>query len=85
MTINFSIRVVDNDSDPVSGVTVTVSENVLLGHANESETTDGDGWVSFCWETILENFYDVTVYVGGTEVGRYTFYDGDSTSFVYPN
>jgi len=82
--VNFSIRIVGDDGDPVSGVKVTVSENVLLGHASESEYTDRDGWVSFGWNTIMENFYDVSVYVEGTKVGRYTFRDGDSTSFVYP-
>ncbi|GEM_PF-5246060 len=43
MTINFSIRIVDNDGNPVSRATVTVSENVILGHLDGSKNTDSDG------------------------------------------
>lgn len=87
---NFSIRVVDEDSDPLSGIEVTVfygaSGGGLLPGGSETRYTDSDGWAEFeifigTWGSLIEK-----VYVGNELVDTsLTPDDGDTYSYTVSN
>lgn len=72
----FSIRVVDEDGDPLSSVSVAVSYGSLGGVG--TEYTDDDGWTE--WETL--DHVSFTVYIDSNEEGTYGFEDVDTRSFT---
>lgn len=82
MNISFSIRIIDKYGNPLVYEDVIASENTLL-FKEESKDTNSDGWVKFNWETAFENYYDISVFVRRKNIGRHSFSDGDSASFVY--
>jgi hypothetical protein len=83
----FSIRVVDEDGDPVRGAKVTVfygaSVGGLLPGGSETRHTGSDGWAEFeryvgTWGSLIER-----VYVNGELVGTsLTPDDGDTYSYT---
>lgn len=42
-TINFSIRVVDEDGNPLEGISVWVADKAFFSSGNITEYTDEDG------------------------------------------
>lgn len=82
----FSIRVVDDDGDPVSGIEVTCSYGVVSGL--HTERTDEDGWATF---PIVENAFGFGntpvshVFIDHEEVhGELNPDDGETYSFTKP-
>lgn len=70
----FSIRVVNDDQEGVSGIRVTLEFTDLVRGVSNEVYTDNDGYAEF-------NGYDdgeVIVYVDGSNVGRYQYEDGGS-------
>jgi hypothetical protein len=84
---SFSIRVVDEDGDPVNGARISVvygaSAGGLLPGGVETRHTDSDGWAEFdiytgTWGSLIEE-----VYVDGELVdSSLTPEDGDTYSFT---
>lgn len=72
----FSIRVVDEDGRPRSGVTIMVAYGSFGGVG--TEYTDDDGWTQ--WE--LLDHYSFKVYIEDNEGVDCTFEDGDTCSFT---
>lgn len=83
---SFSIRIVDEDGDGVSGIEVSCHYS---GMTHESDYTDDDGWANF---TLYKNVffsgypYLENVYVDGEDVLPETVQpeDGETYSFVRP-
>jgi len=63
-TLTFSIRVVDDEGDPVSNEDVYVVMSGILGGPSQTGNTDEDGWAEF--EFIAKRFYGVA-HVRGEE------------------
>lgn len=80
MDISFSIRVVDEDGNPVEGARVFVAYE----WTHDEDYTDDDGWVEFEKETMLSPTVSATIYVNGEEVGQVQIEDGDTFSFTLP-
>lgn len=62
---NFSIRIVDTDSDPIAGAKVAIMHFGLMG-GYEDQYTDDEGWVTFERHSHTPNITDV--YVNGESV-----------------
>ena len=77
MSMNFSVRVVDSDGEPRSGVEVYADFGILSGGL--SEYTDNDGWAEF--ET-GGDYVSVKIYVDGESQGDHGLEDGDTFSFT---
>lgn len=82
--VSFSIRIVDEDGDPLEGISVSASEKGLFGASTPTEYTNEDGWVEFSIESVVDDWFCLDVSIGiGTVIEDYTFYDGDTASFNY--
>jgi hypothetical protein len=73
---HFSVRVVDDDGDPVVDVGVMIDYGILNG--TDEKRTDSDGWVEF------HNHGDEpgTIWVHGHEMGDHSLADGKTYSFT---
>lgn len=85
MSYSFSVKIVDEDGEPKSGVEVSVSYMGILS-GFEDKYTDEDGWVTFHKGDNVLGGRDVGVdklYVNG-ELVKDDFYpeDGDTMSFT---
>jgi len=78
MDINFSIRVVDEDGEGISGASVAVHYDWTHDHGY----TDEGGWVEFEKDVMMGDGVSVTVYVDGEEEGKVWAEDGDTFSFT---
>lgn len=83
----FSIRVVDENGDGVSGVKVSYQCGHMSGVG--SEYTDDDGWAAFpiITETLGSGVIPIhKIWVDGEEVSDEVMYpsDGDTWSFTRP-
>jgi|GEM_PF-3575267 len=76
--MEFSIRVVDEDGDPVSDKKITIDYGLFNGQ--ESEFTNNDGWAEF---SPSNRYVTCTVYIGGESYGELPIEDGETYSFVY--
>lgn len=65
--ISFSIRVVNDEGDPVEGVKVTVSFDGIF-HGVGEDFTDDDGWAQF-ESSSMHHVATGKVYLGDEEVG----------------
>jgi hypothetical protein len=74
----FSIRVVNENGDPMEGITVLVSFGIWNGHSEEF--TDNDGWVEF--DNLNDDLTHGEIYVNGNKQGDYSTGSGDSYSFT---
>lgn len=81
-TINFSIRVVDEDGNPLEGISVWVADKAFFSSGNITEYTDEDGWTEFSFYNYLDSYIDAKVCVDNNEMMDYFFNDGDTTSFT---
>lgn len=80
MSWSASIRIVDSDGDPRSGVEVTL---FFSGFTHLSEYTDDSGWAEFEIDADVHSNQVVTsIHAGGEEVGGSMMIDdGDTLSF----
>jgi uncharacterized GH25 family protein len=78
MDISFSIRVVDEDGNPVENARVTV----IYSFTQQEDYTDEDGWVEFQRDTMFQTAISATIYVDGEEVGQELIEDGDTFSYT---
>ncbi|MBI1729324.1 hypothetical protein HYR53_01715 [Candidatus Acetothermia bacterium] len=76
--INFSIRVVDEDGEGVSGKRVTVHYDLTI----DEDYTNDDGWVEFGKDNMLEPSAKAAVYIDSDNVGDINAYNGDTFSFA---
>jgi hypothetical protein len=74
--MTFSVRVVDSDGDPRSGVRVYVNYGLMNGGA--TEYTDDDGWAVF---EPSGDYSSAEIYVDGDCMGDYGIEDGETFSF----
>lgn len=76
-----SIRVVDDDGDPVRGATVGIDFGLWTGVG--SEYTDDNGWAEFEYEPIDKEYLIAKkIWVNGEEVDSdETLYSGDTRSY----
>lgn len=79
--ITISIRVIDSGSNPRSNIEVHVTDYANIGGSSYSEYTDSDGWASFTFFCVSSSL-KVEVYVDGNDMGKHTFYDGDTASYT---
>jgi hypothetical protein len=72
---DFSVRVMDDDGDPIEDVGVMIDYGIL--HGNDEKRTDSDGWVEF------HNHGDIpgTIWVHGHNMGDHSLADGKTYSF----
>lgn len=77
--ITYSIRVVDEDGDPVEGIEVAVH----YAWTHSKERTDEDGWAQFEVD-VTGNGIRATVYVDGENMGEPWLEDGDTLSYTRP-
>lgn len=82
MDISFSIRVVNEDGEPVQGAMVSVIYDVT----NQDDYTDEDGWVEFERPKPALGGSGIrgTIYINGEEVGSPWIADGDTFSYTLP-
>jgi hypothetical protein len=73
--VQFSIRIVDEDGEPRSGVKVTIH----WAWTWSAEYTDDDGWAEF---DVDGSPATGTVYAGGDELGEIAAEDGETFSFT---
>lgn len=79
MSIDFGIRVVNEDGDGVEGARVFVS----YPFAHDEEYTDEDGWVQFSRDTTLHGGVRADIFVNGEKVGEQVWIeDGCTFSFT---
>ena len=82
-TVNFSVRIIDEEGSPKNGVVVYVTYSYIT----ESETTDDDGWAYFskvCFSKSMSGGVGAKeIGVGDTVLKENAFLeDGDSFSFT---
>lgn len=85
MSWSASIRVVDDEGDPVSDVKVTIIFSLMSGY--DTKYTDSDGWAEFEYKSIDsgKSMSVKTIYVNGEEVGGgFRLENGDTKSFNLP-
>ena len=82
MAWSASIRVVDEDGDPVHGARVTIDHGWLTGI--DSKYTDVEGWAEFSYESIEKSeLWVTTIWIEGDEVaGGFYMSDGDTRSYT---
>ena len=72
MPIQFSVYVVDNEGDPVTGKKVTVHWSIWRGYLKEFTDNTGHAWFDS-----PGNAGNGTIYVNGENQGEYRIEDGD--------
>jgi hypothetical protein len=77
MSTSFSVRVVNDDGDPVEGIDVAASFGVLHGML-EASTSD-DGWAEF---EASGDYVSVKLFVDGSSVGEHGLSEGDTFTFT---
>jgi len=77
MSMSFSVRVVDQDGDPMSGIKVTADFGLL--HGQSSDYTDDGGWAMI---EASGDYVTCTIYVKGENQGEHPISDGDTFSFT---
>lgn len=80
MDITFSVRVVDDDGQPVEGAKVAVHYPWTHDHGYTNE----DGWIEFEKNIMTANGVRTTIYVNGEEVDTPWVEDRDTFSFTRP-
>ena len=80
-TIAFSIKVVNTEGNPQSGIEVSVFDQSFMPVGTQTEYTDSDGWAQFEFQMITTSFFG-EVYVNGDRAGSRKFRDGDSASYT---
>ena len=73
----FSIRVVDQNGEPMRGIRVGVSWGFWSGGLHEY--TDDNGWVSF--DNSDDSLTSAEFFIKGDSVGEHTTYSGETYSF----
>lgn len=76
--INYSVRIVDEDGNGVSGKRVSVHYQMT----HDSDYTDGDGWVEFTKDNLINPIESAEVYVDGDPQRSISIRDGDTFSFT---
>ena len=77
--IEYSIRIVDEDGNGISGEKVSVHYELT----HDSDRTDGDGWVTFRKSTFIYDGVRTTVYFKGRTLAESIWVeDGDTFSFT---
>jgi len=76
--INYSIRIVNENGDGISHEEVSVLSTLT----NDSDFTDGDGWVTFENSSMFDGIR-IKVYFKGELLGEEWIEDGDTFSFTY--
>lgn len=74
----FSIRVVNSDGNPKSGIRVTVDYGLFSGQ--DTKYTASNGWVSF--NNLDGDLTHGEVYIDGVSQGTVRTHSGDSHSFT---
>ncbi|MDP2816039.1 MAG: hypothetical protein Q8O19_05110 [Rectinemataceae bacterium] len=74
----FSVRVVNEDGDPVKSARVSVDFGLLRGQS--TEYTDENGWAEF--SNLDGDLVTGEFYVNGESQGDHSTHDGDSYSFT---
>lgn len=80
-----SIRVVDDDGNPVSGAGVSIHISSPWSH--DTQYTDDDGWAHFEYDSFDSGKRVIVddVYINGTHVSDdFILEDGDTKSFTLP-
>jgi uncharacterized GH25 family protein len=80
--LNFSIKIVDNRRDGISGARVTVFFAGLIGTHSEG-STDSDGWVEFVSHHTMWGHLVESVYVDGEKVSEGFSLDDDGETFSF--
>ena len=75
---SFSVRVVDDEQEPISGARVVLAFKSILRGMTTEEYTDSDGYAYF---TDYDEG-DVEVFVRGASYGTYDYRDGDSITIT---
>jgi hypothetical protein len=84
MSWSTSIRVVDDEGDPISGAKVHISFDIF--HGMDTEYTDDDGWAEFRYDTFEESKLFVSHITINDErvAGDFYLEDGDTNSYTRP-
>jgi len=78
--IEYSIRIVDEDGNGISGEEVSVHYELT----HDSDYTDDDGWVTFEKSNLVYDGIRTTVYFKGETLAQDIWIeDGDTFSFTY--
>jgi hypothetical protein len=77
MSTSFSVRVVNVDGEPVSGIKVYANFGIM--HGGITERTDDDGWASF---EASGDYCSVELFVDGDNEGDHSLEDGETYSFT---
>jgi len=75
---SFSVRVVDDEQEPISGARVVLGFTSILRGMTAEEYTDSEGYAYF-------GGYDegeVEVFIRGSSYGDYSYRDGDSITIT---
>ncbi len=85
MSWSASIRVVDNEGDPVSGAKVAINFGIFNGFDNQY--TNDDGWAEFSYDTIEDSRMSVIdIWINSVRVGGdFNLEDGDTESYTIPD
>lgn len=76
MGTSFSVRVVDSEGEPRSGISVYA--NFGLMHGGLTERTDDNGWAEF---EASGDYVTVELFVDGESEGDHGLEDGETFSF----
>ena len=77
MSMDISVRVVDDEGNGQSGLRVTLDFGMMYGQS--TEFTDDDGWANF---EIGGDYDTCTIFIDGDNYGDHSVEDGESFSFV---
>ena len=77
MGTSFSIRVINDDGDPVGGIDVAASFGIF--HGMIEETTNDDGWAEF---EASGDYVSAELFVDGRSKGEHALSDGETFSFT---
>lgn len=80
--INFSIKVIDGNNQPVNNIEVSVFDNANIGGSYDSGYTNEDGWVYLSIHC-FEYSFPGKVLIDGNKVGNQSFSDGDTASYYF--
>jgi hypothetical protein len=85
MSWSTSIRVVDDEGDPISGAKVTINFSIFTGI--DTQYTDDDGWAEFSYDSIDDNkLWANDIYINSERVaGECYIEDGETQSFTKPD
>ncbi|MEA3060828.1 MAG: hypothetical protein QOJ94_609 [Sphingomonadales bacterium] len=76
MSMSFSVRVTDDDGQPIEGVNVTADFGIFNGQADAY--TGYNGWAEI---DTSGDYVTCTIFVGGENQGEYAVRDGATFSF----